>query len=517
MIGICLTALSEYAAEWDVYRPPFGEALEEVVTLAAISCPPQNTDRLHILTRSREHPWLLLNLRNPSLFANWFEDTPSDYHKQLVSLLFLVVYALICRDSYSLAVQYFNVITAKGDLPLYTSALTAIAPAIRNNGLRAIGRMLVAPQTQELSQVIAHSMDLEEYSFLEEMLKNYDLQLGASENPDPNFLAILFMLSKHAPPSTIEKLKNVNLELQNPWSRLAARVVARLDIPDEPGLPMGSFYDHRVHNMISALSLLRYTRGIVTQYTEFHLLGSFLESREPSISSVALEYFMKTTISHLNPSAPPHYLFAAVSAAFNFILPDHQLWMGWTILGIFLDGFETLSVEWRRSLADGFFTLSRRPLLKPRGDTGSITRESDLEQILTWEYFHEEEQERGLTDSEFSGLDWMAMAWSLHLSRQSGRNPEGSGKANAQLRNLSGPAVNEEFVLRALCKLVDAAPPYRLTPIIPKLCEFLQWFDDTELAEYRGMISTRIREAAHMDQELQNLHRFHKFHCMWYI
>ena len=182
-----------------------------------------------------------------------------------------------------------------------------------------------------------------------------------------------------------------------------------------------------------------------------------------------------------------------------------------------MDGFETLSVEWRRSFAEGFFTLSRRPLLRPRGDTGPITRESDLEQILTWEYFHEEEQERELTDSEFSGLDWMAMAWSLHLSRQSGRKTEGSGQANVQLRDLSGPAVNEEFVLRALCKLVNAAPPYQLTPIIPKLYEFLQWFDGTELPEYRGMIATRIREAVHMHQELQNLHRFHKFHCMWYI
>ena len=255
----------------------------------------------------------------------------------------------------------------------------------------------------------------------------------------------------------------------------------------------------------------------VTQYTESLLLGSFLESREPSISSVALEYFLKTTISHPNPSAPPHCLFAAVTAAFSFISPDHQLRMGWTILGIFVDRFETLSVEWRRSFAEGFFTLSRRPLLRPRGRTEPSTRESELEQILTWEYFNEEDQERALTDSEFSGLDWMAMAWSLHLSEQFQGRSEGSGQANAQLWNLSGPAVNEEFVLRALCKLINAAPLYQLTPIIPKLCEFLQWFDDTELPEYRGMISTRIREAVHMQQELQNLHRFHKFQCMWYI
>ena len=111
---------------------------------------------------------------------------------------------------------------------------------------------------------------------------------------------------------------------------------------------------------------------------------------------------------------------------------------------------------------------------------------------------------------EFSGLDWMAMAWSLHLSQHSGRKEKG------ELRNYDGPVVNEEFVLRALCKLLDAAPSYQLAPIMPKLCEFLQWFDDTEFPEYRDAISTRIREAR-VYEECQKLHRFHRFHCMWYI
>ena len=280
---------------------------------------------------------------------------------------------------------------------------------------------------------------------------------------------------------------------------------------------MGSFYDHRVHNMIAALSLLRYTAENVSHYTELLLLESFLESRELPISSVALEYYMKTAISYPGPPAPAYCFSAAVSATFNFVLPDYPLWMGWIILAIFVDGFETLSVEWRRSFAEGFFTLSRRPLLKPRGGTESMTRESEIEQILTWEYFHEEEQEPKWTDLEFSGLDWMAMAWSLHLSQRSGRNTVSSGQGNAEMRNLSEPAVNEEFVLRALCKLLDAAPPYHLIPIIPKLCEFSQWFDDTEFPECRRMISARIKEAVRMHEEFQKLHCFDKFHCIWYI
>jgi hypothetical protein len=511
LIGICLAILLGHS-------PGFGtQLLEAVVTLAAMSCSPERANRLQILTNSREHPWLDRNVRNPALFANWFEDIPPDYHKRVISLLFLVIDALINQQSYPLAVQYLTVITAKGDLSLYTSALTAIAQAMGDKRLSTISRILVAPPTQDLTSIIRSPLPNGERVVPEEVLKNYDLQLGASESPDPNLFAIVFMISKHLPSVTIEELKNVNLELKNPWLRMAARVIARLDIPDGSGLPIGSFYDHRVHNMMAALSLLRYTRGTVTQYTGFLLLESFLESGELPIFSVAVEYYMETAISYPGPPAPSYCLSVAVSAAFNFILPDHPLWMGWRILGIFVDGFEALSVEWRRSLAKGFFTLCRRPLLKPRGERESMTQKSELEQILTWEYFHEEEQEREWTDSEFSGLDWMAMAWSLHLSRQSGRKAENSGQSKAKRRDLSWPTINEEFVLRALCKLLEATPPYQLTPIIPKLCEFVQWFDDIELPEYRRMISTRIGEAVRIHEEFQKLHCFHKSHCMWYI
>ena len=509
LIEICTTILSDWALKSDDNHHLHIAFLEPVMTLAAMSCSPDVTDRLHILTSSGKYPCLLRNIRNPTLFANWFEDTPSEHHKQLISLLLLVTNTLILRSSYTLAVQYLTVITSKGDLPLYTSALIAIAWTMSDNILSAISRVLVAPQTQELTP--SHSMLHGEVVFLEELLINYDPQVGAREDPDPNLFAIVFMLSKHVSSDTIEGLNNMDLELKNPWLRLAARVVAGLDIPDGSGLPMGSFHDHRIHNMIAVLSLLRYTKGTVSQYIELLHLESFLESRELSISSLALEYYMKTAISYPGPPAPSYCLSAAVSAAFNFRLLDYPLWMGWTILDTFVGGFGALSIEWQQTFAEGFFTLSRRPLLRPRGDTEPITRASELEHILTWEYFHEEEQEREWTDLEFSGLDWMAMAWSLHLST------EGSRQGNARSRNLSGPTVNEEFVLRALCKLLDASPAYQLIPIIPKLDEFMQWFDDSETHEYRRIIFTRIREAIRMHEEFHKLHCFDKFHCMWYI
>jgi hypothetical protein len=516
-VEICLPVLLDQASKWGGNSYPDIALLEAVVTLAAISCSPNEANRRKILTNSRQSLWHRMNIQNPNIITTLLERAPSDHHKKLISLLFLVVYALINSYLDSLAVQYFTLITAKGDLHLYTSALTAIAPSINDRGLSAIGRVLVARTTQQLIHIIRDPMTYDGRTVQEALLKDYDHQLGASENPDPNILAVLLILSKHLSSDTIEQLQNLNLELNSPWLRLAARVVAQLDIPDTSDLPIGLFDDDRVYNMIAALCLLRYTGGRVTQYTESLLLASFLESREPTISSVALEYYMETTISYSDSSAPACYLSTAASAAFNFNLPDHQLLTGWKILDIFVGGFETLSAEWRRAFAEGFFTLSRRPLPRPRGDVESSTRESGLDEILSWEYFHKEEQRRELTDSDFSGLDWMAMAWSLHLSQQLGGTSDVSGQGKAQPQDLLAREVNEEFVLRVLCNLLDAAPYYKIFPIIPKLREFVQWFDGTDLPEYCTMISAHIEEVVRRQQEFHISHKFHMFHCMWYI
>jgi len=517
LVEICLAVLLHHDEGWGYVTPSDLILLEAVVTLAAILCSPDDANRPNIITGSREHPWLLLNIRNPALFDTWFENTPYSCHKTLISLLFLVVYTLMCRGSFSLAIQYFSIITAKGDLPLHASALTAIAPVMHRAGLSAIGKMLVA-QTPEPTLIMRESLSYERFHLLghvqDELLENYDRRIGASATPDPNFVAILLVLSKYVTTSEIWRLQRLNLELKNPYLRLVSRVVARLDIPDGPGMSMEFSPDHRVHNMIAALSLLRYMRRWVAQYTESILLASFLQSREPAIFSVALEYYMETVISYSDSPAPSWYLSRAVHSVFNPILHDHQLRMGWRILETFVNGFDDLSAEWRRRFAEGFFTLSRQPLAQPQGDTETNTQEDELQNILTWEYFHKEEQVSKFTDSEFSGLDWMAMAWSLHLSQQSGRM---TGQGEAPLLDMNVPALDEEFVLRALCRLVDVAPCYQIIPIIPKLHEFTQWFDDTDLPEYHHMISTLIKEAVRRYEELEALHKFNKFNCMWYI
>jgi len=82
-----------------------------------------------------------------------------------------------------------------------------------------------------------------------------------------------------------------------------------------------------------------------SQYTECLLLASFLQSRELAISSVALEYYMKTAISYPAPPAPSCHLSDSVHAVFNFMLPDHQLWMGWRVLETFVNGFDKLPME----------------------------------------------------------------------------------------------------------------------------------------------------------------------------
>jgi len=512
LIGICLKMLLNYfPSVEDLSSFDFDmKFLEAAVTFAAISCSPNFGNRQHIVTSSREHPWLLPNTRNPALFANWFEDTPSVCHKPLISVLFLVIYALLRRESYPLADQYLAIITGKGDFALYTSALTAVAPAIGDSGLFAIGKRLVA-QTQELTSETIHPASIADHTVLEELLKTYDRHLGASENPDPNIFAVLLVLSEHLDVFAIEQLEKLDLELEDPCSKLVARAVARLDIPDGSGLSIELFSDHRIQNMIAARSLLRYEWVGVTRYTESLLLASFLQSRELAISSAALEYYMETAISFADPSAPSSYLSQGVHSVFNLMLPDDQLRMGWRILGTFVNGFDNLPMEWRRRFAEGFFTLSRQLVPQSQGDTETNSSVRGLWYILTWGYFHEAEQEREFTDSEFSGLDWMAMAWSRQLS------PQSEGMREEQWWQMDEPRVDEEFVLSALCKLLDAAPYYQIIPIVPKLREFIQWFDDTDLPEYRLMISSRVKEAVRRHEEIEAFHRFDKFHCMLYI
>jgi len=228
---------------------------------------------------------------------------------------------------------------------------------------------------------------------------------------------------------------------------------------------------------------------------------------------------METVISFSDPSVPSSYLSQGVHSVFNFTLPDRQLQIGWRILQTFVNGFDNLSMEWRRRFAESFFTLSHQLGPQSQGDTEANSSERGLMDILTWKYFHEAEQEPEFTDSEFSGLDWMAMAWSLHLSQQPDRDSltEQSGQGGEQLWDMDAPRVNEEFVLRALCRLLNAAPYYKVIPIIPTLCEFIQWFDDTDLPEYRLMISSRVKEAVRRHEEFEAFHWFDKFHCMLYI
>jgi len=516
-IGICVGILSDQAPRWNLRTPPTIVFLDAVIAFVAISCSSDITYQRKIFHNSQQYPWLLLNLRNPDIIRKIIEAAPDNCHKQLTSLLFLVLYGLMWQYRGPLAAQYFAIITEKGDFCLHTSALTTIAPAIGDPGLYTVGRMLVAPRTQSLTSIIDDSFWFEVGDFQEELLQNYDHRLGAIENPDPNFFAVLLLLSKQLTSYVVKQLHELDLKLKNPWLKLASRVIARLDIPDGSSIHAGSFHDHRVHNIIAALSLRRYTEARPTLYTESLLLATFLESRELSVSALALGYYLQTILSYCDPSAPSRYFPGAVRAMFNFLLPDHQLQMGWNILDMFVNGFEKLSVEWRRTFAKAFFTPSCQLLPKLRGDRETSTAENELEMILTWEYFHEEERESEFTDSEFSGLDWMVMAWSLHLSQQSGAVIGHSANRNGGSQDSGVSMVNEEFVLRVLCMLLDAASHYQIIPVIPKLREFVQWFGDTEPADHHSMIGARIEEAVHKHQQFQVFHRFQKFNCLWYM
>ena len=339
-VGVCLAILSYQSRKWTARNPPDIGLLETVITLVTISKSYSVVYKMEIRNSSRQHPWLLPNLRNPECISNLIGDPPSTCNTELIVLLFLVLYALMLQRSNVLVARYFRIITAKSDFALYTSALTAVAPLMSEGGLLTIGWMLVARQTQDVGPIVHGFRYRTHWSIIrDELFQSYDDRLGARPNPDPNFFATLLPLSKSLPSRKMNHFQNRSLKLKNPWLKLAARV------PDESVLDVRTFIDHRVRNMIAALSLLRFAEGTATQSVESVFLASFLESREFVIPSLALEYYMRTIISHANPPSIPCYLSDATHAIFNVVLPDHHLKIGWTILEIFVDGFDKLSVE----------------------------------------------------------------------------------------------------------------------------------------------------------------------------
>jgi len=92
LFQLCRTILLDSAPKWIYGNPPDFILLESVVTLAATL---NWSARRRVITNSLEHPWLLLNIRNPALFSEWFGGVSSMYHEEFISMGFLVIYALI--------------------------------------------------------------------------------------------------------------------------------------------------------------------------------------------------------------------------------------------------------------------------------------------------------------------------------------------------------------------------------------------------------------------------------------
>ena len=92
-----------------------------------------------------------------------------------------------------------------------------------------------------------------------------------------------------------------------------------------------------------------------------------------------------------------------------------------------------------------------------------------------------------------------------------------SAKGETRPQGSGAPVVNEGLVLCALYKLLDEAPYHHIIPIIPKLREFIQWFEHAELSEYYSRIGARVEEVDHKGKEYQMIHKSHAFYCMWYI
>ena len=519
---ICLAILLHQAPKWNLIAPPNIMLLEAVVTFAAISCSSNETYQMKTLMDSHQHPWLLLNLRNPEVVSRIMDEIGDSSQEELIFLLFLVIYALALHGSATLAEQYLAIITPKADFAFFASVLTAIAPALGDCGFCEIGELLLSPQTQFLTPMAGHSVsdDISNFPQLrcghQDLFNNYDLQLGASELPDPTIATILLLLSKHLSDNVRSQLQSLGPNLRNPWLQYAAYLIAERLIPDGSCLDIMTSPDQKVHNMLGALSLLRYSEGdVYSAHDRYPSLNSFLGSTEPAICCPVL-YHHKVWSDGVVPPLVRDVL-GAFGILFNPTLPDHHLPKGWNILHKFMYRHEGLTNERPQAFVEAFFIPSHRPLL--RGNTNrqnaTLSSKDELEEILTWEYFCKEEEAPGWTDAEFSGLDWMAMAWSLHLSKHSGTELIPLTQRGPYLPDRLEDWLDEQFVLEALYRLLEAAPHYSIIPNIAKLHEFVQWFGDPEHFKWQSMISARVEEASHRHQECRTLNKFQRFHCMW--
>ena len=528
---ICLAILFHQAPRWSEETPPNILLIEAVVTFATISCPRRAVGPTHILDNSHQYPWLLLNLRNTELISETFNGTVHfDRDRGLTPLLFLVIYALILRRAKTLVAQYLAIITERDGFRSCPSALAIIAPALGGGGFTALGRLLLAPKilysTPDDSASMLSSVpgSLSNLFSHQGLFESYDLELGV-QFPDPNIFVPLLLLSKKVPSDHLHWARK--LSLSNPWLQLAVKVIARVDVSDESGLNSLPFHDHRVHNMIAALCLRRYSGRIpYERYVEPYLFASFLESSELAVSSLALLYHIRAVLSSSNPRLRPSgsscHLFGAVHAVFNPKLPEHYLLEGFAILDVFVGGFEQLSVAWRQTFAEAFFTMSRRPLLKR--SMRQDTPQAELEEILTWGYFCEENREPDLTDTEFNGLDWMTMTWSLYFSPGPDAGETVRVGRNSFYCSYRRPRT-AGFVLRALCKLLDVAPYHIVIPVIPKLREFVTQFENPELSYHRSVVAARVEQVLYINEEFQRslksqkfltLSKFQGFDCTWH-
>ena len=506
---ICLAILSHRVQKWYWKKTIDFLLLNAVVSFSSICCSSNEAYQIKTLKNWHQYPWLFVNLRNTDLIRRIIEEADDSSRKELISLFLLVTYGLIQLDSRPLAELYLGVITATGDFALWASALAVSAPCLHlpwpyESGLLAIIELLVVARTQFLASR-AGTYTPEDMSDFPQQFTKYGRLLEASETSDPNIAAILLLLSKGMP------VREFLLFVQTLRS-----VATSHDSPDGNSMDIRTCRDHRVHNMFGALSLLLcpYGATIYELHGQFPFLSSFLEASDPAISCPVLHHYMEMFGTVITP--PPRRISDALRIVFNPILPGHHIPRGWIILNKFLHIFNDYPAQWRQIFAEAFFSQSRRALLKESREKGAPGSIQEVSNILTWQYFCEEEPEHKLSDGEFNGLDWMAMAWSLHLSQRFDTKVTVAAQEKKHPPSDEEHWLNEQFVLQVLCRLLEAAQYHSIIPVIPRLREFLGWFDESEHFSYKSEISVKIEEAVR-DQEWKMLYNFEKLHCTWSI
>jgi len=264
--------------------------------------------------------------------------------------------------------QYFDRLVTEDPFGRWTPVLAKHIPHMMQSEIVLVTRLLITPKAQQ-SQLALD--DAKERSIdgadIQDLLQQYDAQIGDGEYPDPAFLVVI--LSIH--PFYIRNKESLQPQsLQNSLYALAALTLAERDTSAQLVGAFQAWGIDTVPNLIAVQAWLAHDSNYFVTGVGSQLLTSFFHSHEFRIVHSAFMRYLtmargSSTMAVL--SLPAHFG-NAVRTIFNSHLTELELIEGWNILSKILSEWELYSPEWQCAFVASFFPCSSRQLPSMRPD-----------------------------------------------------------------------------------------------------------------------------------------------------